>query len=253
MTTPTNGNGKILEKVKLLLNLSRDKGATEAEALSALEKAQQLLFKYNLEMADVEKFELPSQEAEKMVEEWVSLDAGNFNNQPKEWKIRLASAVARNNFCEILVATCSVIFLGKKLDIEVCKELYAFIVSQAEALATEATVAYKRSNPYLREHPMRFKNNFLHGLVVRVTQRLKERLAEMTNATEKSTELVAFSKEALRCFVKQQHPHTSSRRGAGPAGRAGFLEGLTAGDNISFKPTKQPQRLASKGALQGGR
>ena len=46
-------NEAIIRKIQLLLNLGK-RGGTEAEATLAMEKAQELLAKYNLDLAIVE-------------------------------------------------------------------------------------------------------------------------------------------------------------------------------------------------------
>ena len=70
-TQRANGNGvsndQVLEKVVHLLNKTVEKGCTEAEALAAYEMAQGLLFKYNLEMADVETFSPEQKDAKRIV------------------------------------------------------------------------------------------------------------------------------------------------------------------------------------------
>ena len=73
---------KILERIKKLMALADNKGATEAEAMAAALAAQKLIAEY-----DVEDWELHSKDAEPMVEE-------QSDTVSRRWRWHLAGVIA---------------------------------------------------------------------------------------------------------------------------------------------------------------
>ena len=72
---------KILERIKKLMALADDRGATEAEAMTAALAAQKLIAEY-----DVEDWEIHAKDAEPIVEEEAA-------ETPRRWRWQLASVI----------------------------------------------------------------------------------------------------------------------------------------------------------------
>ena len=81
---------KMLERIRRLLALSKSTNVHEAEAAAA--KAQELLFKYNIDEADV-----PGAQKAKSTYQKVLIELGE--GRAVAWKRTLLFAVARTNFC----------------------------------------------------------------------------------------------------------------------------------------------------------
>lgn len=117
---------KILEKVKKLMSLAGN-NPSEAEAIAASLKAQELIAKYNLELTDLEK-------------EQQEIDQQEFKTGvDKSWKYGLASVVA-NNFrvCCYWVGSRKVVFYGYKQDVTVAVTTYEYLFKLGERKARAA-------------------------------------------------------------------------------------------------------------------
>ena len=106
---------KIKDTIRKLLALSNS--PNENEAQSALLKAQELLARHHLTMADVE--DAPASSVEEM--------DGDKKAHRSPWKRALASLIAHNFRCELYYRghdSYKAIFVGKEQDLAVCKEVY---------------------------------------------------------------------------------------------------------------------------------
>lgn len=90
MTSLSQEALKVIEKVKKLLALSKDKGATEAEAQVAAAKAMELLHAHNLDMLTVER----SKNAGSSQREDAKLSGGLYR-----WQRQLWESVSELHFC----------------------------------------------------------------------------------------------------------------------------------------------------------
>src|SRR3990170_1711561 len=107
----------ILEKIRALLRLAGDGAATEAEASLAMERAQALLLKHNLDMADID-----------VKEEGFSFEVldEEFNIGKADWRSNLLGVIARQNFCRVITHRAfgrHPSIIGRKYNIEVVQEL----------------------------------------------------------------------------------------------------------------------------------
>jgi len=154
-------NNEILEKVRKLLALSTS--PSEAEAASALAKAQELLARYGLGMADVS-----TQDPE--VTEDVLLEKKRL----RKWESSLIHTVSTCTFTQALhlqgPSGGKVVLIGRELNTQAAKELFAYLHITVLKLgrAHSDQVAHLES--------------FRFGLV----QRLGERLSELSRGSEQS-------------------------------------------------------------------
>ena len=129
---------KVLDKVQKLLALSNS--SNDHEALLALMKAQELLAKHNLSMADV-----PSElKEERVVEEWV-MDVSAYNY----WVRKLAKIVAQNFRCEDLIyrkphnkSFLREGFVGLETDAKVAAQIFRYSAKYAERAGSNLAQTY---------------------------------------------------------------------------------------------------------------
>ena len=118
---------KIVDKIKKLFALSES--PNENEAARALENANRLLLKYNLEMKDINN----DININSMMEETL-LKAGRLVS----WKIVLYIAVSKLNNCVIYISNIrsgnkSVQVIGKKQNIEITSLMFEYLSETLEA------------------------------------------------------------------------------------------------------------------------
>lgn len=143
---------KAIEIVRKLLAVVNDKGASEGESMTAALKAQEIMAKYNISLADVE--DESESDSEEIIDFGVDVGKGN------KWKYHLAMVIA-NNFC-CKTYTCGsqmIFFYGYKKHAEVAKEVFTFLYNTGNKLADRYYAElYNRG-----ESTKGVKNTFLLG------------------------------------------------------------------------------------------
>jgi hypothetical protein len=202
---------KILDKIQKLLNLS--KSPNEFEAKLAMEKAQELLFRHNLSISQVEAIGDQPHESEVIVEEGVHVAK---YHQFVGWKMSLGFGISHYFFCKGLSGRHFFFFIGKKSDVEVVTETYKWIMEQAERLADEAMIAYKKTDDYKEcpVHGRQFKNSYFQGLVAGITSILHKQWDKLENESEQSRALVVVRGKEVAEFVEKKYPKLSTHHGS---------------------------------------
>jgi hypothetical protein len=121
-----NDTKRIAARVKKLLNLANDAGATEGERDNALRMAQATLAKYNLDMADVDAVTREAQDPRGQHE---------MIDQADLWACKVCHAVAEMMFCKYFVYSRRVgahkkkhAFVGRKSNVEAAMDMSAWLI-----------------------------------------------------------------------------------------------------------------------------
>lgn len=119
----------IIRKVESLLALAGN-NPSKNEAISAALKAQELMAKYDIELADVEE----SHAAEEIVTE--VYNPKQSSHYVSKWKYKLASIIARNFRCRVYAVKRKVIvFYGFKNDAKIALQVFGFLFETGNRLA----------------------------------------------------------------------------------------------------------------------
>lgn len=191
---------RVLARVKKMMALANDAGATEGERDNALRMAHATLAKYNLSMAEADAAGLAPVEARMN---------GTFDMRGiKPWMRTAAAAVANLYFCKFFFSNLQngslrYNFVGKESNVYTAKEMSKYVIDSiwkegraaAKAVGETATGTYWRS--------------FCKGAAGRVYQRCEEirRTAEAVPSTGTSLVLASvYQKELLANaeFIAQQ-------------------------------------------------
>lgn len=141
---------KIIEKIKKLLEMTEENGASENEAMVAALKAQKLMAEYNLTVADIGTHD----SKEIIVEE--SFDCGKGD----KWKFRLANIIARNFCCTVyFINKTHVVFYGYQKDAKIAVDVFKFIFNIGNKLADKCYYEYYKKG----ENTRGVKNAYLAG------------------------------------------------------------------------------------------
>ena len=153
-------NKRILDKVKKLLNLAEDKGASEGEVDNAMRMAHALLVKHNLSMADIDELDK---------DDFLEQDVV-FKNRP--WVRRTVSSICKLYFCEYMVHMFDKrhrtrhTVIGRESNVVTAKCIAEFVVRN---IALSAKKARKLENK-----DSRFERSFCEGASIRVVYRVFE-------------------------------------------------------------------------------
>lgn len=216
---------KILERVKKMVALGNDAGATEAERETALRMAYNLLAKYNLSMADLPEDQ--SNEARERQDVVISAD---------RWARSLAQAVAKLFFCRYFYSQTGTsgkdkhCFVGRQSNVITARYMSEFLI---KSVKREATSRYKSpTTPQGR--------SFCVGTVDSIRKRVEEMIKSETESTP-GTALVLVSLHEREADANQRWLDntglslTKAKARADNSLRAGaFYEGREYGKTVSL-------------------
>lgn len=157
---------KILERIKKLMALADDRGATEAEAMAAALAAQKLIAEY-----DVEDWELHSKDAEPIVEEEAA-------ESPRRWRWQLASVIGSAFRCRYY--NCSKWDSDKKRH----RRHMTFVGYQTDARAAALTfnMLYRIGNRLARRYAQGCRRGTYNSYVLGYVNGIKSELEKQTEA-----------------------------------------------------------------------
>jgi hypothetical protein len=193
---PAANTDRVVTLINKLLALSKDGGATEAEAALAAEKAQELMTEHNLSMATVEAAGGDSGES------GVRIKDGLNHRQVYNWQKQLMAHIADLNFCHCMLryetnrtwnGTSKVFngyqLIGRAANVASTRVMFEYILQSINRLAKEAL------DP--KEFFTRYGHSFKEGCADRIVERLQERRAKEVEEQER---------EAREQNVRNQHP-----------------------------------------------
>lgn len=203
---------KAIEIVKKLLTTANDKGATEHEAMTAALKAQEIMAKYNINIADIED----ESGSEEIVDYAVDVGKGN------KWKYSLAAVIANNFCCKTYVSGSQMIFFyGYKKHAEVAKEVFTFLYNTGNQLANRFYAElYNRG-----ESTKGVKNTFLLGYLTGIKSVLEKQCVALALVVPQEVNK-AFDEKMVGCGHKKSRMTTSGDRRA-------FDRGVNEGRSVA--------------------
>lgn len=215
----------ILEKVKKLLALANDAGATEGERENALRMAHGLLAKHNLDMADLQQH--VQQEGRE------DFENETFNMR---WCRVVSNSIAKLFFCKY--------YTGRKIN--GTKSIHHF-VGKASNVATAALMAEYAIASILKECRKNWGHNlapqsrsFAIGAADRIADRVNEMIKEAKPEGSTCTSLVVQNLykselEANEAFIKAQGTKLVTSKGKSqPVNQAAYRSGLAYGNGIGL-------------------
>ncbi len=205
----------------------------ENEAAVAVAKAQEMLARHNLTMADIgedKDLGITNQQF------WLV----NKANQGK-WRQLLLTPVCQYHFTKIMVSSQSyrqgkneslrAYIIGEPTNVEVTLTVYHWLIEQIEAAYPYAWRAYSGY-----EAKGKFRRGFFEGAVVSVTTSLYAKWKTLQDeALAQTTALVKVHGEAIEAYVDQTFTRSdkdSKGHRIGSASFAGYWAGREAGDEI---------------------
>lgn len=224
----------IIDKITKLLSLAGSENRAEAE-LAAL-RAQELMDRWQIEASEMERGCI----------EHVDINTGKVAST--EWERMLVMAVARNNFCHVILKTeitgiKVLTVVGRKANLSASVEMYQFLhaiaVREWNAFRTDVANRRKKKN----------RNKFLSGFALAITHRMRfDSNARWSDGN--GTELVRVMSEdeaAIIEYKQQQWPDLTTVKARPTKASAAVRHGAVAGINASLARQVQSNRLAIAG------
>lgn len=230
----------IIEKIKKLMALATNSGATESEATTALEMASALMMKHNIDNSDL--IEKPD----------MGLKRVQFPDFDDNWHGWVSSAVGQLNTVKpIYYGQGTFAFIGRVDSIECAALMFPWIVDQIEKL-------YKRDLPkgLTKSARANFRRTYKQGVAMRVCQRVNEIMQAMktddakAQASTGTTALVVVQtiqqqlSEIEEWMAKNFGGTIIKKKSRGVRGGLGTSAGIRAGDQVQINKSVPGHRLA---------
>lgn len=136
---------KILKKIENLLALAGN-NPSENEAIAAALKAQELMAKYNIELADIEG-ETPK---DNIVKEMYTPKANC--HYVRKWRYTLANIIAKNFCCKTYcIDRDTIVFYGYEKDAKIAVEVFKFLFETGNKLANRYYLKCKKEGKQTKE------------------------------------------------------------------------------------------------------
>lgn len=175
-----NSNEKIIEKIKKVLELSKNNPSIE-EAKSAAIKAQRLMAEYHISMSEIEIID----DIENIVEEKIDVGTGN------KWKYTLSWIVAKNFRCKYFYyGKSAVVFYGYEKDAKIAAMTFEMLFN----IGNKESIKYyqKQRQKYLSKcedfDGKGIKNAFLNGYLLGIQEVLERQCTALMIVIPKELE-----------------------------------------------------------------
>ncbi len=244
---------KILETIQKLLALAADKAATQGEIENATRKVQEILFKYNLSMTDVDAHVRPE---EGQVENEVINFAESWKKSEGGWISSLYNIIAKYNMCSVILNPTreqtfdgrskrivkSLWLIGKSHNVQIVHYLCIQLIPQirrAGEVAWRGYVGYEKRGM--------FRRGFLTGCVGGIGSQLSEQERALREANQKVDAMVITNDEAVKNFIASEFGELSKSRRSSLESRDGRAQGRAKGRSMGLRPGVTEGRAGSGG------
>lgn len=225
----------ILKRIQKLLSLAE--GAKQVgsihEAEVAAQKAQQLLFEYNL---DIDTIKGTLEKEERMVGEERIQYGDKIVGKEGDWLKSLYHTIARHNLCKVIYLHLSrnkdekwVALIGEKHNTEIVKYFIEYLTPQIRNLARKAFSEY-----FGEEKRGAFIRGFLVGCVRGIDDQLSGQLRQMADQNPKIDGLMRITDVNLAKYVANEYGRLKSSAPTRRSAQDGFGMGRQTGQGLSL-------------------
>jgi hypothetical protein len=226
-----NQSNVVIERIKKLMALATHPSTNVNEAAQAAARAQELLFRHKLSMADVE--------IETGVREGVGiLNVDEETELQLKWKMSLMNAVAHGGYCKLVISRpfgdngkrfARFSIIGKPSDAQTVSYMYSFLLNEINRLCDELAAG----------KGFAFRNSFRVGATTAIYQRLADQRAAQErpamNVTETALVIVKRGDAEIATFMAKKYGgKLKDSRGPRSSVASGFEAGRAAGRAMSL-------------------
>lgn len=180
----------LLRRIRKLLQLTPERGASEAEAEQAARRVRALLDEHNLSLVDI-----PGDKEE------TGVVCGETARTTRKWELIIANSIGQLYDCRILTGRRNFCFIGAPLDVQICHEVYGALRLQAQDLRrlylSQGSFATRTAS-----------HDYMQGIAFGLRRRIQIILGEREVASATITALVVQKAHAITQWLKTQNVQT---------------------------------------------
>jgi hypothetical protein len=228
-------DGDVISRVRKILTLAGDTGATEGERQAATEAAARLMTRYRIEQADLDAADDGPQRIDVVAE-----DLGAFG-RPQYWALDLVTAIGQTMtvdavFVEDAAGDREVTLIGRPNSVAWVGLMYRWLRPQLEhdarvIVTAERSYRVFMGRPATPDEIARYREGFYAGAI----QRIAERIEDAQRAERGYGQaLVVSERAALDAYYGDDAPRRvdTSRE----IDREAAISGYRAGDRADLRP-----------------
>ena len=217
---------KIREKVAALLKKTTANGASEAEAIAAMNHAAKLMKEHSVTMADIQN---KTEAASDFFKKWVNEGDKNLNAFDK----LVATAIANYTDTKVWIDKSALrqsrlIFFGYRVDVELAEYVREVC---SRAMEYEWT-KYARTLP--PGYRAKARKSFQVGMAARLRDRLNALKKENSNVAESRALVVVKTQLVESAFAKMELRMSKGGSSITYNANNAFSAGQSAADNVKF-------------------
>jgi len=202
-----------MRRIKKLLAIAEDSRGDPNECAAAARMAESIMRKFQIEHADVISAELQREDAFDSTYVGTTMDPEGASKEAAGWAGILAVAVAKLYDCQARYCWSakhgkSLKFSGYKLDTELARQTYVFIVNNMAA----ASRVYLKENRWAgRVEGNAFRNGYITGARMSINELIREKKAEMQQASSSRSLVLVKANAVSERFGKVKYRQSSDR------------------------------------------
>lgn len=235
---------KVLDRIRKLLNVTSDSGASSQEVETAAKLAQELMQEHKLTASDVEEHGTDASEI-------IDLPAGK-EGYMASWRFALVTAVARAFFCEAVGLRTGrarkVRIVGRRDDAGIVLEVTGFLTREIERLTEE--YGSLPEDMFLIDDlvedstPAARRKAYRAGLAFGVSSTLDAQARQWREGSEKALAVYRKGEEEIRLYMGKKFDESRPVRlkVGGEQFLSAFDDGFARGQDIAISPSKAPNK-----------
>jgi Protein of unknown function (DUF2786) len=221
-------NAAVLSKIQKMLNLADpSRGGTEAERDTAMRMAQELMFKYDLELFEVEQHE-DKTDPNRKNQSRVTQHEHHVQGQSKQWQGMLYHYIASGCQCKVIYykesrKSSRWLIYGSEDNLALLEMLHRMLVPW---LIEQNKIDRRRDGP---SNPNAYNRAWYDRAGNVIMWRLRDQLDKMTRASITGTELVLHRSAQVEEYVQERHQNLRYSKARNYSNEAGARAGREAG------------------------
>lgn len=230
----------LVERVQKLLALAESKN--ENEAALAAEKAQELMLRYGIELAQVAALK----------QKGIGVGKEEIQGRVDPWRRKLAAAVARSMGGQLVYWneyrkwTGTLTFWGQKDTVAGMVALYQYLEAQ---LVTISAIEAAQAEHFNAAQSMRWRRSFLAGMVSRMRVRLYARRKAVQSESKDNSQALVVVKDAVEKAMEEAYGKMrKGRANNSNVDYGAYAKGAEAGERVDMgdgrlRPEQTSNRL----------
>lgn len=215
--TPT-----VIDRIQKLLALTES--PNEHEAALALQRASDLLLKYNLTRAEVE--------GRKLSHDGVGERQIEVAGKITDWHRALAVEIADHCFSRCICRHRGFIFVGASDNLEVARSLFTWTLRQLQRISLEAMLEQAGRG----KRAARWRFNFCLGAVLMIIRRLRSTRKTQEESDSQVPGLILVHGAAAEKYIEEHIPTKPMPKLRKARMSSALITGMIAGEKVSLNP-----------------